>query len=364
GGRVLPADERGEGGEGGERESGEEGREGRGQSTPRPRLGEESAHPADDDDDIFVRDEEERAEGGDEKEGEGEGQEEARPANRGDGEDSEMGGEQAEDGRDGSEGEDDEDEAGEEGDEGEEEEEEEEGFAEEDTSRKRRKRVEELDDDGAIPSSATRSAPMDPADECVLIEQLTAAAHALLLGSDIALIEENTGRAFSRQKQSFRRLSKKARGSSTVEFRASGDAEEVGKQLEDRLFDDQDVEEDEDDERDREISEEIGDDDEEDFIDDGPGARPARRRREGGVSAEMAEMLEEQEGIFGSAAEMQELLAFTKGLPDDSRDVEQAEDYGEEDESDDDGFIVDDADEDEDEEEREARKAAKRAKKR
>lgn len=47
------------------------------------------------------------------------------------------------------------------------------------------------------------------------------------------------------------------------------------------------------------------------------------------MSAEMAEMLEEQEGIFGSAAEMQELLAFTKGLPDDSRDVEQAEDYGE-----------------------------------
>lgn len=86
---------------------------------------------------------------------------------------------------------------------------------------------------------------MDPADGCVLIEQLTAAAHALLLGSDIALIEENTGRAFSRQKQSFRRLSKKARSSSTVEFRASGDAEEVGKELEDRLFDDQDVEEEE-----------------------------------------------------------------------------------------------------------------------
>ena len=66
-----------------------------------------------------------------------------------------------------------------------------------------------------------------------------------------------------------------------------------------------------------EIEDEIQDEeDEDDFIEYGEGERPLRRR-DPGMSAEMAEMIEEQEGIFGSAQEMQELLEFTKGLPDD-----------------------------------------------
>ena len=71
----------------------------------------------------------------------------------------------------------------------------------------------------------------------------------------------------------------------------------------------------------------MDEDDEDDFIEYQEGERPIRRRRADGVSAEMAEMLEEQEGIFGSASELQELLAFTKGLPDDSGAPEE-EDEG------------------------------------
>ena len=44
----------------------------------------------------------------------------------------------------------------------------------------------------------------------------------------------------SRPGQAFRRLSKKARGPSTVAVSGSGDVEEVGKELEGELFDDGD----------------------------------------------------------------------------------------------------------------------------
>ena len=56
-------------------------------------------------------------------------------------------------------------------------------------------------------------------------------------GADLALIEENTGKSVNRQGQNFRRLSKKARGSATAAVvSGGGDVEEVGKELEDELF--------------------------------------------------------------------------------------------------------------------------------
>ena len=112
-----------------------------------------------------------------------------------------------------------------------------------------------------------------------------------------------------------------------------------------------------------------------DFIEHGEGERVTRRPRDSKMSREKAEALEEAEAIFGTDAEMQELLDFTRG--DRNIDYDQAgegeegeegavldddeeEDDEDDEDDDDDGFIASDDDEDEGDGEAAARRAEKR----
>ena len=112
-----------------------------------------------------------------------------------------------------------------------------------------------------------------------------------------------------------------------------------------------------------------------DFIDYGEEGRPTRRKQSG-VSRELEEAREEADAIFGTDAEMQELLDFTRGdknvdYDDEGEEGEEGavidddedDDDDDEDDDDDDGFIVDDDDDDDDDGEAAAGRAEKREKK-
>ena len=205
---------------------------------------------------------------------------------------------------------------------------------------------------------------------------------------DLALLEENTGMDVSRLRKGEggrRRLQKKAREETAPVATTAEDAEN---EIAAGLFGDDDEEAAEaaegDDEDEPKVARqardaEIDDDDEsdeksDDFIEYAPGERPVRRKHAPGVSEELANMREEAEDIFGTATEIRELLAFTRGeaaAAVDEGDDEEEADAQSEDESEDeemDGFIDDDEDEDDEEtrakkEERRARRERKYARK-